>query len=226
MVAVRVDTQLRAEFTILLDDSQYWTDSTSVCPWLHKNDKTRFKTFVANRVATIHECSESTQWHYVPSQLKPADIASRGLDASSLVENKEWKKGPVFLWQPEQCWPHQPSSHPVSEENPDFNNSVICITSMKKEANDIVTRILTWFSDWFCLRRYVALFHTTAKGFQHVLLRTSTLPDPRTVSSCVSDLLEADKIIMRWVQNRSLMRFHVSSQVRTVSCLEATYWLL
>ena len=102
-------------------------------------------------MATIHERSESTQWHYVPSQLNPADIASRGLDASSLVENKEWKNGPEFLWQLEQCWPRQPSSHPVSEEDPDVKNSVICTTSMKKEANDIVTQILTWFSDWFRL---------------------------------------------------------------------------
>ena len=83
-VAVRVDTQLRAELTIPLEDSQYWTDSTSVLGYI-KNEKTRFKTFVANRVGKIHECSESTQWHYVPSQLNPADITSRGLDASSLV---------------------------------------------------------------------------------------------------------------------------------------------
>ena len=137
-VAVRVDTQLRAELTIPLDDSQYWTDSTSVLGYI-KNEKTRFKTFVANRVATIHERSESTQWHYVPSQLNPADIASRGLDAFSLVENMERKNGPEFLWQPEQCWPRQPSSHPVSEEDPDVKNSMICMTSMKKEANDIVT---------------------------------------------------------------------------------------
>ena len=53
----------------------------------------------------FHERSESTQWHYVPSQLNPAEIAFRGLDASSLVENREWKNSPEFLWQPEQCWP-------------------------------------------------------------------------------------------------------------------------
>ena len=47
------------------------------------------------------------------------------------------------------------------------------------------------------------MFHRTDKGFQHVLSRISTLPDPRNVSLCVSDLLEADKIIVRWVQNRS-----------------------
>ena len=92
-------------------------------------------------------------------------------------------------------------------------NSVIYTTSMKKEANDIVTRILTWFSDWFRLWRFVALFHRTAKCFQHVLLRTSTLPDPRTVSLCVSNLLQADKIIVRWVQNRSFPE--------EISCLQS-----
>ena len=224
-VAVRVDTQLRAELTIPLDDSQYWTDSTSVLGYT-KNEKTRFKTFVANRVATIHERSESTQWHYVPSQLNPADIASRGLDASSLVENKEWKNGPEFLWQLEQCWPHQPCSHPVSEEDPDVKNSVICITSMKKEANDIVTRILTWFSDWFCLRRFVPLIHRTAKGFQHVLSRTSTLPDPRTINLCPIYWKLTRSSCVGCRIGYSLKRFHVSSQVRTVSCLKAIDWLL
>ena len=84
VVAAKFDKQLRSELTLPLEDSHFWSDSTSVLSYV-KNKKARFNTFVANRVAVIHELSEDRQWHYVPSQLNPADDASRGLDGKALL---------------------------------------------------------------------------------------------------------------------------------------------
>ncbi|GFW40537.1 integrase catalytic domain-containing protein [Trichonephila clavipes] len=56
-----------------------------------------FKTFVANRVATIQHLTNAEQWHHVSSEQNPADLVSRGLDPSSLYNNSLWWNGPKFL---------------------------------------------------------------------------------------------------------------------------------
>ncbi|GFU92807.1 integrase catalytic domain-containing protein [Trichonephila clavipes] len=55
------------------------------------------KTFVANRVATIQHLINAEQWHHVSSEQNPADLVSRGLDPSSLLNNSLWWNGPKFL---------------------------------------------------------------------------------------------------------------------------------
>ena len=52
------------------------------------NTSARYQTFVANRLAIIHENTSSVQWRHVCSQLNPADDASRGLSADALL-NKD-----------------------------------------------------------------------------------------------------------------------------------------
>lgn len=46
-IAVKMDRMLRQELQINLEDSNFWTDSTTVLRYI-ENDSTRFKTFVAN----------------------------------------------------------------------------------------------------------------------------------------------------------------------------------
>ena len=56
-LAVRTDTKLRQELDIDIDSTYFWTDSMAVIRYI-ANKKTRFHTFVANRLAVIHECSD------------------------------------------------------------------------------------------------------------------------------------------------------------------------
>ena len=62
----------------------FWSDSTTVLRYI-KNTSRRFHTFVANRVAEIHDLTDSDDWYYVPTHLNPADDCSRGLSAADLV---------------------------------------------------------------------------------------------------------------------------------------------
>ena len=84
----------------------YWSDSQNVLCWIH-NDSKLFKPFVANRVAYIHERTETSQWHYVPTKLNPADLTSRGSNMKDLIDNEFWLHGPKFLYDPETPWPKQ-----------------------------------------------------------------------------------------------------------------------
>ncbi|KAL0884187.1 hypothetical protein ABMA27_016192 [Loxostege sticticalis] len=73
-----------------------WTDSTIVLAWLSKH-ASNWKTFVANRVAEIHNTLESSQWSHVSTKDNPADCASRGVNPASLAQQEIWKFGPRFL---------------------------------------------------------------------------------------------------------------------------------
>ena len=93
----------------------FWTDSTTVLHMIHNSSK-RFPTFVANRLAKIDETSNPSQWRYVPSNLNPADDATRGLDASKLINQSRWINGPDFLKFEDDLWPVAPCALPVIPE--------------------------------------------------------------------------------------------------------------
>ena len=109
VVASRLDKTLRKEIDIPVDESVFCTDSTChacVISYIPNNDK-RFHTFVANRIATIHDATSPSQWRYVDSERSPADDASRGLTVDSVISKNRWINVPDFLWEPESRWPVQ-----------------------------------------------------------------------------------------------------------------------
>ena len=73
----------------------YYTDSKVVLGYI-TNDSKRFYVYVANRVQLIRSLSRPSQWRYVGSENNPADLATRGVKASKLMESR-WLSGPEFL---------------------------------------------------------------------------------------------------------------------------------
>lgn len=61
-LAVQIDKMLRKELQLPLEDSVFWTDSTTVLKYIG-NETSRFHTFVANRVSKIRHASSISQWH-------------------------------------------------------------------------------------------------------------------------------------------------------------------
>ena len=59
----------------------FWTDSNDVLGWI-RNRSRLFKPFVAHRIGKIQQIAEEKSWMHVPSELNPADLASRGIKAS------------------------------------------------------------------------------------------------------------------------------------------------
>lgn len=72
----------------------FWTDSTAVLGYITNEDK-QYHTYVANRVQTIRNYTDPSQWFYVKSKSNPADIASRTCSVSDL--SNSWLNGPDFL---------------------------------------------------------------------------------------------------------------------------------
>ena len=100
----RVSTQLSAH--ILIKHHICWSDSTIVLAWLNTPPH-RLQTFEANRVAKITSSTISFTWRHVPTDLNPADCASRGTSAQSLASHDLWWS-PSWLKEPFHAWPQMP----------------------------------------------------------------------------------------------------------------------
>ncbi|XP_026054781.1 uncharacterized protein LOC113040736 [Carassius auratus] len=111
VVAVKTDKMLKDELELELQESVFWTDSTTVLRYIG-SEGLCFKTFVANRVATIRESTRPQQWRYINTSMNPADCASRGLTCERFMKNVNWINGPSFLKESESNWPE--TNHDLS----------------------------------------------------------------------------------------------------------------
>ena len=96
VAAVKLNCHIRNELEYPIDDTIYWTDFTVVLQYI-RNESRRFQTFVANRVATIHDQSTPQQGRHVNTESNPADVASRGAKGSELHKINLWLHGRTFL---------------------------------------------------------------------------------------------------------------------------------
>ncbi|GIX73721.1 endonuclease [Caerostris darwini] len=115
-------------FDIPISQSHFHTDSTIVLAWIGSH-ASRWKTFVANRVAKIRTWSSPTQWHQVSGNENLADLATRGVSFSALLTSV-WLCGPEFLYN--EC-----SFHPESSV-PTLNDSVSTLNEKKGVKKGVV----------------------------------------------------------------------------------------
>lgn len=95
LMTTQLSKTVKKELDLEIDEEHFWTDSEIALGYI-SNDAKRFHVFVANRIHEIREASEVSQWHHIPGDINPADIASRGLEVSKLY-NSPWFQGPKFL---------------------------------------------------------------------------------------------------------------------------------
>lgn len=95
MLLSQLVDRVRKILNISLENCFLFTDSTIVLCWLSRPPD-EWKVFVANRVEKIRVLNSYESWFYVNSRNNPADLATRGLSASELIES-EWVSGPAFV---------------------------------------------------------------------------------------------------------------------------------
>ena len=76
---------------VMLDKSTFLTDSMITLAYV-KNKTARFHVFVSNRIGTILQHSDPSQWYHIPGADNPSDILTRGIFVSQL--NDTWIEGP------------------------------------------------------------------------------------------------------------------------------------
>lgn len=117
-LAVKATDALRCS----IDRKYYWSDSTITLAWIKTQPKL-LKSFVCNRVNEIRELTAQplSSWRYVPTYINPADMASRGIEPSTLSNSDLWWRGPSFLLGQEKEWPQAPN---MKVDLPEVKNTI------------------------------------------------------------------------------------------------------
>ena len=143
LVAAEVSAVLKKEPHLPIIREVFWTDSKVVLGYLN-NDARKFHIFVANRIQKIKQRTQPEQWHYVPSNMNPADHASRGMPTSEITTTC-WLTGPAFLWKKEPETPNQPKFE-LQAGDPEVRTKMTLATQAAEpfDWNAQLTHCSTW----------------------------------------------------------------------------------
>jgi len=167
---------------------QLWTDSTVVLGWLNSHNK-RLKTYVANRVSQILEITQTNQWRHVRTNENPADIASRGVKPSQLLNSTFWWNGPEWLTQDDKKW--SISALPDEEDTlPEIKPVQLALISIDSSKD-----LLQYYSSWKRLVRAIAWLSRFIE-----FLRTKGSGMNETQYLVLSELRSAENILIKRAQ--------------------------
>ena len=166
-IAVKISNIIVKELEIPIDSTFFWTDSMSTIRYIC-NETTRFKTFVANRIAVIRDSTTVDQWRYVESKQNPADQVSRGVSVNRLSADPSWLNGPMFLWSEEHIWRN---ASQVSE-NMLINGEKTLIANPILKQDTALERLFNYTSDWTQLKKIVGWMLVAVENLQkRIILR-------------------------------------------------------
>ena len=132
--------------------SQYaWCDSTVALAWL-RGCPSKYKVFVANRIASAARNLPPSAWQHVPTLQNPADCASRGVTAQELRDHDLWWGGPPWLKQEPIDTPPQPQASELAKHGGE-EAKTMAVYSVNVSPD-------RWWE--LTLKNYSKLLHTTA----------------------------------------------------------------
>lgn len=126
-----------------LDNIFIFSDSTVALCWVTSSPH-KFHTYIANRISDFQTTSPSQNVYHVPGVENPADLVSRGLLPSQILNNDLWFHGPPWMSSPLADWPVEifsPTQHQLPEEK-----TVSHITVVKEE--NLLITLGSKFSSW------------------------------------------------------------------------------
>ena len=161
VLAAELALKLLSELQILLNSIHFWTDSKVVLAWISQSPH-HWKTFVANRVAKIQDCSSVSDWNYVSSDQNPADVISRGCSPARLINNDLYWHGPEWLCQQHTSWPSMLEEE-ISEVPEAKIQPVVLLADQAPKFKDIYSR----FSNFHRLIRVISrILRWKGKNFE------------------------------------------------------------
>ena len=107
LYSVRLRHLITEDYDIKIQTVTHWTNFMTVLQWLHSAHK-RQQVFVANSVVEILDQSTVDERRHVKGTMNPADIGTRGVTVSQLLQS-EWLNGPAWLKQNPGSRPEQMS---------------------------------------------------------------------------------------------------------------------
>ncbi|XP_072554180.1 uncharacterized protein [Paramormyrops kingsleyae] len=153
VLAVELADLVTGELDIQLNSTHFYTDSKVVLGYIY-NETRRFYVYVSNRVTRIRRSSQASQWHYVPTNQNPADLATRFVPAHQLALTN-WFIGPKFLLKDKQS--HLQDTYDLVEPSSDTDiRPQVSTLKITIRTNLLGAQRFTRFSHWSSLLRAMA----------------------------------------------------------------------
>ena len=171
----------------------FWSDSAIVLHYIH-NTESRYQTFIANRLTTIHGLTKAGTWRHVPSHLNIADWVSRGLGSIGPNINT-WIHGPTFLSGTEDTWP-QMNSGGVNKKELEVKS--VCLTAAVVPIEG-ANKLLNYYSDWMKLLKAV-VWYTRFQTYLRLKFTGNTDLTLRIGRVTTTELREAELRVVRFTQ--------------------------
>ena len=122
-----------------------------------------YKVFIAHRLQEIHQKSETSDGiYYCPTELNPADTASRGQKILELQQNRLWLEGPEFIrqqpFQFTEVKPVKPMSDTQKEQldSEEIKKKIPTFQVAQVPEQGILSMMLNDISSWNKIRRAYA----------------------------------------------------------------------
>ena len=158
-----------------------------------QNTQKRFHTYVANRVTEILERTTADQWRHCPGVDNPADRASRSTNATHLVQNDTWWRGPAFLREPAERWPTTAAAE-IAQDDPEVK--MVTLAMMANAQEGLAAKLCARWSSHFRLCLHVAWL------LRYIQFLKSKTTCPKG-SITVPELAQAESRIVRLAQNEA-----------------------
>lgn len=145
VMVVEIADLIRHEIDLRLDVIRFYCESQVVLGYIYNETK-------------CFMCICTTeQWFYVPTELNPADHASRGVAASQLNDSA-WLKGPLFLSKPYTFLQVEQGSYEVvcPKHDTEIRHDILSYCT-QIGLNGLETERFKRFSTWKNLERAIAL---------------------------------------------------------------------
>lgn len=146
---------------------RFYCDSRVVLGYIY-NESRRFYVYVHNRIQRITQSTRHEQWHYVLSELNPADHASRSVPTFQL-QNTSWFTGPDFFYKPSTCHPTTQASFQLV--SPEIDTEIRPQPQVTKSSTSVKDRqrgseCFERFSTWDSLLNGIASLIHVARSFK------------------------------------------------------------
>ena len=197
---------LSEQLQIPMEKFKFHTDSKVVLGYVNNRTR-RFHTYVSNRVQRIRQSSKPSQWNYIPTDVNPADCATRGILAKDL-QSSMWLAGP-------SRYSHKESSQiqDFALVEPDQDKEVRQeVNNLKTDATVQSTLGSDRFAKFSCWRRLVeavARLKHIARSFQRD--RACEGWHVACDFKSTQTFLEAEKVIIKTVQQE-----HFATEIRSI----------
>lgn len=217
VLAVRLSNSILKELDLQVDGTFFWSDSMTSLQYI-KNQIRRFQTFVANRVAEIHESTTPEQWHHVPASMNPTDEGSRGVTIQHFQPGCQWWSGTCFLWQPEHQWPNAQVEDVRSDDKEIRKPATIMFATETSQVDLLLQR----YSSWSRLLRVMSWVLRLVKPLKKekpecVIGGTLTLVELQRASEAITRLVQRQHFREEYMALKEGRQVKCNSSLATLS---------